>query len=144
MEQQPDDAGLVALPQNTTLGGGTGVYRTQCPDCGSLNLAAVTVKVDPTTRAPLGKRPLWRTLAIALLCLIIGLTALIAMRVSMLDEAMGVEGIWIFALPVACVNLIAFGFLLAGVRLAVGGLIAALRTPNGYLRTCAACGKQWM
>lgn len=128
-------AGFVALTQDVALSSGAGVYQSQCPDCGSLNLSSAQVRVDPKTRAPLGKRSILRILATALLYFIIGMTVLIVMSVSTLDEGMGLEGIWIIALPVFFVNLVAFGFLIAGVLFAANGLTAALRKPNGYLRT---------
>lgn len=136
--------GFGVLTQDMALSSGAGVYQSQCPDCGSLNLASAQVRVDPKTRAPLGKPSILRSLATALLYFIIGMTVLIVMRVSTLDEGMGIEGIWIIALSVFFVNLFAFGFLIAGVLLAAKGLAAALRKPNGYLRTCAACGRQWI
>lgn len=136
--------GFVALTQNMALSSGAGVYQSQCPDCGSRHLASAQVRVDPKTRAPLGKRAILRILATALLYLVIGVTALTVMSISTLDEGMGLEGIWIIALPVFFVNLVAFGFLIVGILFAVNGLTAALRKPNGYLRTCAVCGTQWI
>jgi hypothetical protein len=136
--------GFVALTQNMALSSGAGVYQSQCPDCGSRHLASAQVRVDPKTRTPLGKRSILRILATALLYFIIGITVLIVMSVSTLDEGIGLEGIWIIALPVFFVNLVAFVFLIAGVLFAVNGLTAALRKPNGYLRTCTACGRQWI
>src|SRR6185437_13985974 len=98
-------AGVAAFTQNVALGSGTSVYQTKCPDCGSSNLGSIAVRVDPKTDAPLGKRSILRTLATALLCFIIGLTVLILISISTLDEAMGTEGIWIVALPIIFVNL---------------------------------------